>query len=306
MNVASFLNRMIGSNYFNVLRRWHRFYVEGTERLLSVGPAMIFTNHGRATPSHLYMLKALLAFEYGEPAYMIAPNIWFKMPYLRDAVAIAGFVPAELEHARRIAKRGLKLIVSPGRHRESWGASRDKYRICWTGEGSDPQTTEDGIKYVRWAIECKVPIIPVAATGVDDSYVGLWDSFNAWSHHLKPFLEEKLPLYSDLLDFPGRLAMPPIPWVGLGPGGPWPFSPPWPVRITHHVGAPIRMADMRMILNLGPEEEIEADAQCEAILAEVQRCIQELLDANMPRPPERRVGAATNGPNLRLTGLFGR
>jgi hypothetical protein len=293
MNLAAFLNRMIGANYFDLLRRWHRFEIDGDgeKTLMSVGPAMIFANHGRATPAHLYMLKVLLAYEYGEPAYMIAPDVWFSVAYLRDAVEVAGFIPFDLEHAQRVADRGLKLIVSPGRHRESWGGLRDRYQIRWTGSSSDPQTTKDGIEYVRWAIECNLPILPLAATGVDQSYFAPFDSFGLWSR-IKPGLAARFPDYIDLLDAPRRLALPPTPWIGLGPLGPWPFTPPLPVRIKHYVGAPIRIAEMRKLAGVAPDQPIETDDQREAILREVEKRVQEMLDHAADAPTERLEAGA--------------
>jgi hypothetical protein len=278
---------------------------------------MIFSNHGRATPAHLYMLKALLAYEYGEPAYMFAPNVWFTLPYLRDAVEVAGFIPAQVEHVRRIAERGLKVIVTPGRHRESWGGERDKYKVRWIGEESDDRTREDGIAYVKWAIDCKLPIIPLAATGVDHSYYPLWDAFRLWSN-IKPHLAAQFPHYADLLELPRTFTLPPLPWIGVGPLGVWPYTPPLPVRIKHYVGAPIRTKEIReAILGIGPRESIR-DEHYPTILAAIQTRIQDLLNATPelrsqpmfgdapappPAPPPRPLlGAATNGPTLRLPG----
>lgn len=317
MNIGAFLNRMIGANYFDLLRRWHRFTIEGREHLLSVGPAMIFSNHGRATPAHLYMLKALLAYEYGEPTYMFAPNVWFTLPYLRDAVEVAGFIPAEEKHVQRISDRGLKIIVTPGRHRESWGGRGGRYKLRWIGDESDERTLEDGITYVKWAIDRKLPIIPLAATGVDHSYYALWDAFRVWSN-IKPQLAAQFPQYADLLEIPRTFTLPPLPWIGVGPLGVWPFTPPLPVRIKHYVGAPIRMKEIReKILHIGPGERIDGDHYAK-ILTEIQTRIQNLLNAapelrtqplfgDAPAPPPAlppppALGAATKGPKLRVPG----
>ena len=175
--------------------------------------------------------------------------------------------------------------MTPGRHSESWGGIRDRYKVRWTQiTGGDPQTTTDGIKYVRWAIECKVPILPLAATGVDHSYFPLFDSFRLWSH-IRPVLAARFPGYVDLLDAPRQLTLPPIPWIGLGPLGPWPYSPPMPVRITHYVCSPIRIAEMRRLAGVKPGDPFETDAQYARILRVIEKRIQRKLNKVTNPPP---------------------
>ena len=76
--------------------------------------------------------------------------------------------------------------------------------------------------YLRLALEYRLPIIPTAATGTDDAFIGLIDGYS----------------------LARRLKMPKVPlWLGVGPLGPWPLTPPFPVKITQYVGAPIRLDD---------------------------------------------------------------
>jgi hypothetical protein len=56
-----------------------------------------------------------------------------------------------------------------------------------------------------------------------------------------------------------------IPWLGLGPLGPHPLSPPFPVRMRQLVGAPIDpRSDGRISLDARPDPDLE-DAEPAAV-----------------------------------------
>ena len=73
--------------------------------------------------------------------------------------------------------------------------------------------------YLRLAIKHRLPIVPVAASGVDDVFIGLCDGYALGKRVRMPY---RLPL-----------------WIGAGMTGLWPFSLPFPVKIEQHVGEPI-------------------------------------------------------------------
>jgi 1-acyl-sn-glycerol-3-phosphate acyltransferase len=108
-------------------------------------------------------------------------------------------------------KRGEHLIVTPGGAREACRRWDDTYRVDW-GEH---------LGYVRLAVKYGMPIVPVGAAGADGTYIGLFDG---------PALGRRLGIPADY----AYLA-----WVGLGPLGFYPLSPPFPVRFHQIVGEPI-------------------------------------------------------------------
>jgi 1-acyl-sn-glycerol-3-phosphate acyltransferase len=77
----------------------------------------------------------------------------------------------------------------------------------------------DRTGYLRLALRHRLPIVPVAAAGIDDGYLGLNDGYALGRR----------------LGVPHRIPV----WLGLGPLGLWPLSPPFPVKITQLVGEPI-------------------------------------------------------------------
>ena len=75
--------------------------------------------------------------------------------------------------------------------------------------------------YLRLALKHDLPIIPVVATGIDATYVGLNDGYG---------------LSKALF---GRGDLPA--WLALGAGGIWPLALPFPVKLRQRIGAPIRL-----------------------------------------------------------------
>jgi hypothetical protein len=124
-----------------------------------------------------------------------------------------GFVTGDGEAVGEAVRRGELIVVQPGGTREGCRSSRHRYEVDW-GERTG---------YLRLALRHRLPIIPVAAAGVDDGYLGLNDGY-AWGKRLG--VPHRLPL-----------------WLGVGPLGLWPLSPPFPVKITQLIGAPIDLED---------------------------------------------------------------
>ncbi len=102
-------------------------------------------------------------------------------------------------------------MVTPGGGMEGCRSFCDHYRVNWG----------DRTGYVRLARRYRLPIVPVAAAGADETYVGLVDT-NALGQLLG-------------ISRTWSWAF----WTGLGPLGLYPFSPPFPVRMHQLIGAPI-------------------------------------------------------------------
>ncbi|MFN7147809.1 MAG: acyltransferase, partial [Myxococcota bacterium] len=126
-----------------------------------------------------------------------------------------------------------------GGTREGCRSFRHRYTLDW-GERHG---------YLRVALRHRLPIVPAAGHGVDDTYIGLNDGYALGKR----------------LGAPGKMPV----WFGLGPFGLWPFSLPFPVRITTRLGAPIHL----------PEVDPDDHAALSALHARVTGTVQALLEA---------------------------
>lgn len=197
--------------YWSLMRRYHRFEVRHLERLERAGPALIVGYHGRPMAHDLCMLQSLLRDRGQAMPLPIIHGALARLPPFEQLVRTGDFLRGDDAALAAAVAAGRQIIVTPGGTREGYRSFRDRYRVEW-GER---------LGYLRLALKYRLPIIPTAAAGVDDTYIGLNDGY-AWGKRLR---------------LPGRLPV----WLGLGPLGLFPFSPPYPVRITLHIGEPLHL-----------------------------------------------------------------
>jgi 1-acyl-sn-glycerol-3-phosphate acyltransferase len=193
---------------------YHRYTVDGLEHLDGGRAMLIVGYHGRPFAYDVCMLTVALYDRYGYLPHGVIHRGVDAVPGVRAIVDALGFVTGDDGGVGAAVARGEHVVVTPGGAAEGCRGVTDRYRVAW-GERSG---------YVRLALRHGLPIVPVAAAGADDTYVGLYDG---------PALGRRLGLPSDW----AWLA-----WLGLGPLGPWPLSPPFPVRLRQLVGAPIDLA----------------------------------------------------------------
>jgi hypothetical protein len=135
-------------------------------------------------------------------------------PALRRFIDALGFVTGDGEDMAQAIARGEHIMVTPGGTREGCRSSRHRYRVRWGQR----------MGYLRVAAKYGLPIVPVAARGTDDLYLGLNDGDRT----------------ARRLGVPAGLPV----WVGLGLVGAWPLAVPFPARIRQVVGAPIEVGDV--------------------------------------------------------------
>lgn len=229
--------RAAWTGWWRTMRRYHRYRVVGLERLEEVRPALIVGYHGRPVAHDLIMLQDLCLETTGRMPRALFHEAGGALPGFRDLVRGMEFL-TDAEGIRRSIAEGVSVIVTPGGTREGCRPSTDRYRVEWGRRTG----------YLRLALELGVPLLPTAAAGVDDTYLALNDG-EAWGKRL---------------GVPGKLPV----WLGVGPLGLWPLSPPFPVRITSAIGAPIHLP----VLDPGDREALLAQH------ARVVGAVQALLD----------------------------
>lgn len=228
-------------SYLAVMRRYHRYEVVGLERLTAPGAALITGYHGRLFALDLCMMQGLLFEQTGMVLHAIVNRSAGLLPFHDWLAEGMEYVDGDGPDLTRAITRGEKLIVTPGGTREGCRSFRTRYRVDWG----------DRRGYLRLAVKHRLPILPVAASGVDDTYFGMFDGY-AWAKRL-------------------GLSTASPPWLALGPLGPVPLSPPFPVKIVQHIGEPIDLFAGREPAPADPEWLSAAHAR-------VVSAVQGLLD----------------------------
>ena len=227
---------------WNARRRWHRYEVRGIEHFDAVGPALLVGYHGRPVAHDLCMLQEWLRERDGTITHAIMHAGMAEVPVMRRVIPAAGFLLGDGPGVAEAFARGRKVFVTPGAVREGARRWDVRYKVDWGGR----------FGWLRLAIQHRVPVIPAAGWGVDDTYYGLNDAV-ANPRPVKAF---------------GGLPV----WVGVGPLGVWPFSPPWPVKITTVLAPPFTR-------HLEATPDPGDKAALRALASEVEAVVQGLLDA---------------------------
>ena len=226
--------------YWRALSAWHRYRVDGLEHLLGDQPCLIVGYHGRPVAYDLCMLTAQIHDRLGYLPHGITLKVLDHGPgakLLREL----GFVSGDGPDLDAALQRNEHILVAPGGIREACRSFRDRYRVDW-GERYG---------YLRLAHRLGLPIVPVAASGVDDAILGLNNGYQ---------LGKQLGL---------PMGLPA--WLGLGAVGVWPLAVPFPVAIRQRIGKPLAL--WQDTGNAEPTERQLADAH-----RQVQAAVQSLLD----------------------------
>jgi 1-acyl-sn-glycerol-3-phosphate acyltransferase len=193
------------------MQRYHAYSVEGLEHLDGKESALVVGYHGRPWAWDMCMLMAAVHDRLGYYPHGIVHNAVDRVPALRWVVDALGCTTGDDETLMRAKRLGEHVFTTPGGAREGMRTVRSNYRVDWgyhTG-------------YIATALKHGMCIVPVAAAGADGAYIGLTDPYAIADHYGLPQLRYR------------------IPWLGIGPLGFFPFSPPFPVRMHQLVGEPI-------------------------------------------------------------------
>jgi 1-acyl-sn-glycerol-3-phosphate acyltransferase len=131
----------------------------GAEHVPRSGGALVVVNHGIFGFDAL-VLGALLWQHTQRLATWLADGMLWKTPGLGATLDWVGAIPGTPESAVERLVAGDLVVVYPGGIFDSYKLQRDRHRLKWRGRAG----------FARVALRAGVPIVPIAACGVDDMY----------------------------------------------------------------------------------------------------------------------------------------
>jgi 1-acyl-sn-glycerol-3-phosphate acyltransferase len=227
-----------------VWRRYFRFETENFALLRETETSLIVAYHGGPWTFDLWMLGDRMRDELGYFPRAVWHRLWWAIPGLRAAVGELGGLrgaptQAEIDDLRA---RGEHLVVAPGGMREAMRPFWDEGRVDLGHRRG----------YLRLALRYDLPIIPVVATGLDATFVGLNDGYRT---SRRVFGRGDLPA-----------------WLALGIGGIWPLALPFPAKIRQRIGEPIRLESP----GAGAPEDGEVERAHERVTTTLQAMLDDL------------------------------
>ncbi len=244
------------------LRRWlrwgkllalyHQYETSGLEHLDGPEAKLIIGYHGRPVAWDLIILGNVLYHRLGYLPHSVVHGGFRAHPVGEAIVRDCGFVTGDEEMLQAVVDKGEHIIVLPGGTREANRHHSKNYTVNW-GKRTG---------FIRLALKYGMQMVPVVCAGVDEPYKGLNNGYE---------LTKKLKVPYDL---PA--------WLGMGPLGPFPISPGWPVKFTQRVGAPIDLRGRGL-------EHADRDALA-AVSLDIQAQVQRLLDETRAEAASRQAG----------------
>ena len=197
------------NRYWRLRMLYHRYEVSGFENLDQDRSCLIAGYHGRPTAFDLCMLSVKVHERWGYLPHGIVHESFDRVPILGPMFRNLGFVVGDGDGIREAVRRKEHIITAPGGTREAYRSYKTRYRIDWG----------DHYGYVRLALKYRMPVIPVAASGVDDVFIGINDGYRLGK-------KLKMPLKAPC-------------WFAFGATGLWPLTLPLPAKIRQVIGKPL-------------------------------------------------------------------
>ncbi len=194
-------NHVLLASLRPLYEQWFRIEVRGIENIPAEGGALIVANHSGTVA--LDSLMTQLAVHDHHPAHrhlrMLGANLVFSTPFLGELARKAGHTLACNADSDRLLSSGELVGVWPEGFKGVGKPFSERYKLQRFGRGG----------FVSSALKARVPVIPVAIVGAEETY---------------PMLGNFKPL-ARLFNLPYFPITPTFPW--LGPLGMVPLPSKW-------------------------------------------------------------------------------
>lgn len=140
--------------------------VRGVENVPRRGPALIVGNHSATfyMPDAWVTAEAVIERRGVEtPTYGLAYDLLFTIPGIGDLLRRSGVLPADDETATQALRGGAAVVVFPGGDHDACRPWTDRDRVDFG----------DHRGFVRLALRCGVPVVPVVGHGAHHGVVVL-------------------------------------------------------------------------------------------------------------------------------------
>jgi 1-acyl-sn-glycerol-3-phosphate acyltransferase len=231
------LVRPLGKYYWRV--DW-----KGVENVPAEGAALLVANHAGTVPLDALVMKFGVLEEHPQHRHvrLLAADLAFRMPFMGYMARKMGNTLATSEDAYRLLSIGELVGVFPEGYKGVGKGWRERYRLQRFGRGG----------FIELALRARVPIVPVAIVGSEETYPMIAD----------------VKVLSRLFGLPYFPVTPLFP--ALGPLGLLPLPSKWVVEF----GEPISL------------EEHDEDAWQDAMLVfnltdRIRDAIQQMLYRNL-------------------------
>ncbi|PJE96548.1 acyltransferase [Streptomyces carminius] len=148
--------------------RYFRVEVEGLENIPDSGGALVVANHSGTLPLDALMLQVAVRDRHAahRRLRLLAADLAFSLPVLRDLARRAGHVRACPENAVRLLDEGELVGVMPEGYKGLGKPYEERYRLQRFGSGG----------FARVALRTGRPMVPCSVVGAEEIYPMIGES----------------------------------------------------------------------------------------------------------------------------------
>ena len=145
-----------------IMTKYFRMTVEGTEYLPRKGPALITPNHSGYSGFDAFLLGHHVHKATKRTARILTHKLWFITPTTAIPMQKMGFIEATKDNGNKELKKNNLVILFPEGERGNFKPSNKAYHLQEFKRG-----------FIRMAIQQQCPIIPTLILGAEETHINL-------------------------------------------------------------------------------------------------------------------------------------
>lgn len=154
--------RLVPFFTLEVIRRYLRVEVEGSENIPDRGRAIVISNHSGYSGFDAVMLQNEIRRLKRRTARMVAHKLWFFGRPVRVVSGKMGLIEADMNHCLEYLRKEELLILFPEGEAGNFKTSDRRYRLQEFKRG-----------FVRLAMITGSPIVPSVVIGAEETHINL-------------------------------------------------------------------------------------------------------------------------------------
>ncbi|MGZ3773156.1 MAG: lysophospholipid acyltransferase family protein [Pseudobdellovibrionaceae bacterium] len=154
--------RVLPRFLLEILRKYFRMEIEGAQNIPRRGPVIIAPNHSGFSGFDAFLLGHVVQTEAKRIPRVLTHHFWFLTETTAIPAQKMGFTEATYENGVNALKKGNAIILFPEGEYGNFKPTSERYQLQEFKRG-----------FVRMALQCQCPIVPVAIIGAEETHINL-------------------------------------------------------------------------------------------------------------------------------------
>lgn len=148
--------------FLDLMSRYFRLSCEGFDQIPRRGPAIFVANHSGFSGLDAMILTYQIRQLTGRVVRVMTHHFWFKTKFTAARANKLGFVEAKLQNGIKFLKKKQAVLIFPEGELGNFKPSSQAYELQEFKRG-----------FIRMALECEAPIIPIVVLGAEEANINL-------------------------------------------------------------------------------------------------------------------------------------